>query len=292
MENSSPWESPNLGELELEVPPLPAKGFRVNAKRFFVTYPQCDITPANLLGHFKTLGLVTRYVIGQEEHKDGGKHLHAVVEYAQKMNIKDSRFFDMNGFHPNFQGVKNWSQSSAYCKKDGNYIEEVSFDDSTPDNYRKRKADMKAWSNDKAAKARTDVVWPIALPDGSTHHPLGKKRHLWIVGPADSGKSTWAMNTFDGMKVFLRSPTKYPFEGYQGEEVIIYDDIYPTQEEWLNVSMTHWNNMHVFGDTRYEQVVWPNKKDLTMIVLSNILPNYNNVEAFNARFIVINMQAQ
>lgn len=274
-----------------------AKQFRINAKKFFITYPRCSLEPSVVLDFLKTKGRVVRYVVATEEHKEADKdgcddrHIHACVEYSHKMNIKDPRAFDIgDGYHPNVQSVRNWAECSNYCRKEGRFIEEVSFDDSNPEKYRNRKADMQAWLADKEAAARRDVVWPIILPDRSEYVPVGKRRHLWVVGPPDSGKSTWAMNTFEGTKVYLRSPTNYPFESYKGETVIIYDDIYPTQEEWLNITNLHWNNTCVYGPTRYKEVYWPNKVDLVIIVLSNIMPNYTNQGAFDARFNVINMQ--
>nr|QXP07648.1 MAG: replication associated protein [Arizlama virus] len=273
------------------------KQFRCQAKCFFLTYPRCDATKEVLLTHLRSKGCIVQYVIGREEHEEddevlGKHHLHAVIRYMTKINVKDPTFFDLNGFHCNIQGCRNFVASAAYAKKDGDFIENADFDYSNPVNYARRKADFNAWKGDQEALKLTEVTWPIKLPDNSDYSPVGKRRHLWIVGAPDGGKSTWAKREFQGKKVFARANTDKPYDGYGGEHVILCDDSYPTQEEWLNVSDDHWMKMHVFGATRFYEKYWPMNIPLVMIVLSNSPPAYRNMEAFNARFIIIEMVSQ
>lgn len=270
------------------------KKFRCAAKTFFLTYPRCDSTKEVLLTHLRTKGVIVQYVIGKEEHKEddavlGKYHLHAVIRYQCKINVKDPKFFDLMGFHCNIQAARNFQAAAQYAKKDGDYIENVEFDHSNPVNYRKRKDDFEAWEGDRLAKSREEIAWPLILPDGSEHRPVGKRRHVWIVGPPDGGKSQWAKSQLKGKIFFARSPCKYPFERYNKEQVILYDDIKPSQEEWLAVSDDHWSPMHVFGECRFRSNLWPMDVPLVMIVLSNDLPAFNNMEAFNARFIIVHM---
>jgi len=277
------------GRLEIGDGSSKQKKFRVNAHKFFLTYPQCNLEPADVLAFLKQKGFITRYTIGRERHEDGNPHIHAVVEYATKLNVVSEKAFDHNGFHPNIQPCRSYENSSAYAAKDGDFITGTKFNTADPKNYKKRKQDWQAWTEDQEFGALAEIKWPIELPTGDLYNPndRGKKRHVWIVGKPDSGKSTWAKKSFQGKRVYLRPSTKYPFERYKGEEVIVYDDIYPSQEEWLNVSNPHWNKSHVFGDTRYNANTWPDDVNLTMIVLSNMEPIYNNMEAFHARFSII-----
>lgn len=289
---ASPY-SPTASEIsefaECFPPPKP-KGFRINAKKFFVTYPQCgDLSKDMVLQFFKNKGHICEYVIGEEEHKDGGRHVHAAIHFSNKYNLTTQDGFDINGYHPNVQAAKSFANVKTYCKKDGNFIEDVALE-LTPEKFRERAADLEAYQDHMKQIAKKPVKWPIKLPDGKDYTPVGKRRNVWMIAPPDWGKTTWVMNTFDGSKVYMRpNDNKYPFERYKGEEVIIYDDVYPSQEEFLNVCNLHFNDMHVYGNTRYKSVMWPNKIDLTVIVLSNICPNYNNMAAFDARFIVIDL---
>lgn len=225
-----------------------------------------------------------------EKHQDGNNHIHAAISYSQKLNIRDMIAFDVGDYHPNIQSARNWGSVKAYVCKDNQFICAMNFDSSDPNKYIQRKNDFNACIADREAANRAPIDFPILLPDRTLWTPIDKKRHLWIIGPPDWGKSKWAMDTFNGRAIYIRPDTNYPFESYVGERVILYDDLYPKQEEWLNVSNWHWGNMHVFGATRYKNVLWPNKIDITMIVLSNMDPFFTNMEAFNARFTIIRLQ--
>lgn len=70
-----------------------------------------------------TLGIVKGAVIVQETHEDGGYHLHALVEYMQKRNIKNERAFDAtdddgNIYHPNIETVRNVIKAKNYLSKE------------------------------------------------------------------------------------------------------------------------------------------------------------------------------
>lgn len=279
------------------------KAFRISSKSFFITYPQCDgkgITKENLLEFFKGFGRVTEYVIGEELHEDGGTHFHCAIQYADKLTSKNERYFDFKGAHPNVQSAKGWNNVKAYCGKTGNCIRKVEFDDTTPHNYKKRKQDHVMWTKDQEAKVMEEVKWPILLPqvDPIYDFPydptnMGKCRHLWVVGRPDLGKTTWIQNTFAGKSVFLRRETKYPYEAYKGQKVIIYDDISPEFKEIAQVSTRWLLEQHVYGDTRYNEVYWPLNTDIVMIVVSNHHPSYGiDMAGFNARFVVVDLNRQ
>lgn len=48
---------------------------------------------------------IINYIIAQESHEDGGKHLHVFLELDAKMNSTNPRIFDLaagnQSFHPN-----------------------------------------------------------------------------------------------------------------------------------------------------------------------------------------------
>jgi len=103
------------------------KKFRINSRSVFLTYPQCSLDKQILLNFLASLKHEASYIIVcHEKHKDGSPHLHAVVKFQNKVDIKKETYFDINGFHPNIQTTKNINASIQYCKKDGDYIEEGS----------------------------------------------------------------------------------------------------------------------------------------------------------------------
>jgi len=103
------------------------KKFRINAKSVFLTYPQCSLDKKILMNFLASLKHEAKYIIVcHEKHKDGSPHLHAVITFKTKVDIKKESYFDINGFHPNIQTTKNINASITYCKKDGDFIEEGS----------------------------------------------------------------------------------------------------------------------------------------------------------------------
>lgn len=104
---------------------MPAK-FRYKAKSIFLTYAQCDITKEALLTHLKAhTGLdktnqLAKACIGQELHKDGGKHLHVCAWYTHQLNFNDPRYLDYGKHHPNVKDdrIKRKKHALDYCSKE------------------------------------------------------------------------------------------------------------------------------------------------------------------------------
>lgn len=126
-------------------------------------------------------------------------HLHAVVEYATKLNIRDPNFFDFNGLHGNYQGCKYWANCVAYCTKDGDFITDVQFDDTTYENFSKRRQDYEEWLQYKKLKQlKSELKQPdIELKDWQKEvitllkEDVKKRRVIWIWSEGSgTGKST------------------------------------------------------------------------------------------------------
>jgi len=97
---------------------------------WFLTYPQCDLTPDEALAHFMALPIkspIEFYVIAREAHKEGGFHIHAWLKYANKVSVDEKYkrwdlLVDGKVVHGNYQKSHSWSKCRAYIQKDGNYI--------------------------------------------------------------------------------------------------------------------------------------------------------------------------
>lgn len=108
--------------------------FRVNCKNFFLTYPQCDIGTEALLSFFQDKFGVERpfnYVISQERHEDGGLHLHALLSFKTKLDVRRNDYFDCQGAHCNIQAARDVKATREYVKKDGDFIEKWDAPDAT-----------------------------------------------------------------------------------------------------------------------------------------------------------------
>jgi len=68
-------------------------------------------------------GHVKYAIICEEKHEDGEPHLHAMICFAKKVDIRDARYFDIEGCHPKIEAVKHVAKTRNYVKKDGNFIE-------------------------------------------------------------------------------------------------------------------------------------------------------------------------
>ena len=65
--------------------------------------------------------------MAQEEHEDGGHHIHAFIRYAKKTEFKPAKW-DIAGYHGNYQVARSWTAVQAYCKKGGKFVSSFDVD--------------------------------------------------------------------------------------------------------------------------------------------------------------------
>lgn len=111
------------------------QGFRIQASRFLLTFPQCnsfrDAELNLVLGFHYSMGLpLSYYLLSRELHQDGGVHFHLVLVYKDKVESTDPRFFDwmFDGSHANIKtirhGSKDMKRAVEYVKKDKDFVED------------------------------------------------------------------------------------------------------------------------------------------------------------------------
>lgn len=105
--------------------------FRLASQKIFLTYPKCPIEPTMAIQTITELtekyGL-DKYMIVQEEHKDGTKHLHAIIQLKKRPDISNSRCFDLGDYHGNYCAVKNFPAAVRYLTKSGKPIANWDFE--------------------------------------------------------------------------------------------------------------------------------------------------------------------
>nr|AFV52593.1 Rep [Tomato leaf deformation virus] len=108
------------------------KRFKISAKNYFLTYPQCNLTKEEALSQLQNLQTPTnkKYIkIARELHEDGQHHLHVLLQFQGKFQCTNNRFFDLVSptrsahFHPNIQGAKSSSDVNSYVDKDGDTLQ-------------------------------------------------------------------------------------------------------------------------------------------------------------------------
>ena len=65
----------------------------------------------------KKLGMVVIVVSKEDHHETEGKHLHAYGEWNRKVDIRNAKHFDLDGFHPNIGKDKSFGKKSAKSSK-------------------------------------------------------------------------------------------------------------------------------------------------------------------------------
>lgn len=99
--------------------------WRISGKNYFLTYPQCELTPADYFNSLtenqrKDLQFIS---INQEDHEPtdedatGGKHLHVLLQYTIRRWFKNVQCFDVDTYHGNYQVCREPSKVLLYCRK-------------------------------------------------------------------------------------------------------------------------------------------------------------------------------
>lgn len=93
--------------------------FRINAKRYFLTYPQCgELTRESVRDMLVQTHGAQYYCVARESHSDGNNHIHAYGEWTGPFSSRDVRIFDVDGFHPNIQPVRSTKRVLEYILKE------------------------------------------------------------------------------------------------------------------------------------------------------------------------------
>nr|CDO50000.1 replication associated protien [Chilli leaf curl virus]CDO50018.1 replication associated protien [Chilli leaf curl virus] len=116
---------------------MPRAGrFNINAKNYFLTYPNCSLTKEEALSQLQNLDTPVNKLfirVCRELHENGEPHLHVLVQFEGKYQCTNNRFFDLisptrsTHFHPNIQRAKSSSDVKAYVEKDGDFIDSGVF---------------------------------------------------------------------------------------------------------------------------------------------------------------------
>lgn len=203
-------------------------GPRNAKKNWFLTYSQNESTPNQLLSALQDIGKLSEYLIAQESHADGGKHLHAYLKFQEEgVTLKDApAVFNVIGLSGNYQPCRSPKDVIKYCSKDGNYISNFDVEEYMQ---KKKKLSIATIKSKSARQALEDGDIKISsirnynlarsvLVEPYEHTEC---RGLWIYGKPGSGKSHAVRVSYPDL--YSKSQNKW-FDGYEGQKTILLDD--------------------------------------------------------------------
>ncbi len=199
----------------------------------------------------KSIDEVLEYAIGQELHKDGGTHYHAYVKYVGGVSPKDVLKFKWGGFTAHAKAIRGLGGVVKYVVKDGDYISNIANIESYGKNHARKLTEFLLENGvDKAVeegqvsirglkRLRQDVF------DYKLHkvdvEPTETCKGIWIYGPTGAGKTTEALKRYPN--AFRKPPTKW-WDGYEGQEVVLLDDLRKTHAAFIVYYLTQYMDRH------------------------------------------------
>lgn len=106
--------------------------FRLNRRDVFLTYSRTpkNFNPQLVLRKLSEKAEIEQYCIAQEKHAEVKRrpfHIHAYIQFEEKVDIKNQEYFDLSyygvNYHPNIQAPKKKHLVLRYIRKDGQFIE-------------------------------------------------------------------------------------------------------------------------------------------------------------------------
>ena len=212
----------------------------VQVKGWFCTWPKCPIDKEVALKLLDVKYELQEYVICQEKHKDGSPHLHAFLKLKTKRRF-NPQMFDLNdlgqNYHGEYQPAKSFKAVVRYVIKDRNYISNFDVQKYLAKKGKLTKEDLlkevdevldegKITPLQVASWYKNSCVYKMLQKKRLPEEMPEKKRHLWIYGPSNTGKTTLLRNQMreKGEENFFEIPTNNDWVGYNNQYYLFMDE--------------------------------------------------------------------
>jgi len=200
----------------------------------------------------ESLGGVTYLCYGREiAPTTGTKHLQGYIRFRDGKSISSVRR-KLTGAH--VEVARSVDAAIDYCQKDGDFVERGV----RPKSDRSRGEDEKArweetWNNAKAG--RIEEIPPDirircynSIKRIEKDH-MAKPAHLdspcgiWLYGLSGIGKTKAVYDRFPGL--YSKNASKW-WDGYQNEDVVLFDDVDPQVGAWSGRHLKIWADQYHF----------------------------------------------
>ncbi|QDJ95223.1 replication-associated protein [Capybara virus 8_cap1_36] len=216
--------------------------FNFNAKNAFLTYPQCSLSKEEILENLSNIAEVAEYTIASELHQDGSSHIHAFISFSKKYHSTSERCFDILGFHPNIKSgrsQKDLANIDKYCKKDGDFItnrvEKLGKRAALASQIIKEGKISKKFIVDNPEviylnySSITQWLRHLAPKTIQVEPPQLKRRHYWVTGPSNCGKTYWLRAFKQFFENAFEIPTNNDYQGVDETTDLLWFDEYRGQ---------------------------------------------------------------
>jgi len=266
------------------ISPSPGRPFRFAAKKVLLTYAQCgEMTKEDVFHTLDERYAIQEYIVAEENHQDGGRHIHAAITFKAKVNARTVNCFDINTgdeqYHPNIKPIRHgkahWDRATEYCAKDdpaplSNIQSKLTYGEifegsTTPDEYlamvnkhyprdyalnfaRLREFALAHFQKNVNTIENDDLGYEYDCPERLNEISLPMSKSLVIVGPAGCGKTSWAKEKAPKPALFIRHLDSLR-KLNRSHKSIIFDDLdfkhLPAHSQKFLVDMENLAEIHV-----------------------------------------------
>lgn len=94
--------------------------FRLSTKQIAFTFSQTEMPKELVLASYRRMfeDTLEDWCVVQEEHKDGGKHIHGYIKLKNKLETRNQNYLDINGEHGHYKGVRGLEGWIEYLLKE------------------------------------------------------------------------------------------------------------------------------------------------------------------------------